>query len=255
MRRRERDCRLSPDGWLISLDDARSFLADRGLLSITPSCWLPSIFGACAPNPDPTARGFGAMPADKWWWPGALAEMPGVRRTKLLRGKVLLMEDDLFKAVAPLCVLELDRAEQGAYGTDAQLLVAYLDQQGPGIVAQVKDALGFPSRSLARVRHQLEAVGAVISEDIELPAANGGHLHTSRLMRADQAVRGSGQAVDGALAHRRLLSAGVQAAVLATREEVAGWFAWPAADVIDGLLADATLREPAPGWLALTSDP
>jgi hypothetical protein len=193
------------------------------------------------------------MPADKWWWPGALSELPGVRRTKVLRGKVLLMDVDLFDTIAPLCLMELARAEEGAHGVDAQLLVACLDQEGPSILAHVKDVLGFPSRAMARARHQLESVGAVISEDIELPAANGGHVHTSRLSRVDQAVRDGGGAADVSSAHRRLLAAAVHAAVVAPRDEVERWFAWPAREVIDELLHDATLQVPARGWLTATS--
>ncbi len=195
------------------------------------------------------------MPAGKWWWPGALSELPEVRRTKLLRGKVLLMNDDLFESIAPLCVLELARAEQGAYGSDGQQLVAYLDQQGPSILGRAKDELGFPTRSMARVRHLLEAVGAVISEDIELPAANGGHLHTSRLLRVDQALRGrgGGGAADLSIAHRRLISAAVRAAVVAPRDDVERWFTWTAQEIIDELVEEGTLLVPARGWLALAN--
>src|SRR5260221_10942587 len=123
------------------------------------------------------------MPADRWWWPGALSEQPGVRRTKLVRGKVLLMVDELFAAIAPLCVRELARAEDGAYGHDGQQLVAHLDQQGPSILGDVRAALGFPPRAMARVRQQLEAVGAVITAENELPAARSGQRDTSRLAR------------------------------------------------------------------------
>ena len=59
-----------------------------------------------------------------------MSEQPGVQRTRLLRGKVLLMTDDLFAAIAPLCAAELARAEDGAYGTDGQQLVAYLVGHG-----------------------------------------------------------------------------------------------------------------------------
>jgi hypothetical protein len=224
------------------------------MLSTTPSCWLPSIFGACPPNPDPGARGFAAMPVHRWWWPGALSEQPGVRRTKLLRGKVLLLDDDLFAAIAPLCAMELARAEEGAYGTDGQQLVAYLDLQGPSILGQARDALGLPARSMARVRQQLEAVGAVISEDIELPTANGGHVHTSRLARVDQCLPllNSPDAVAPAL--RRLIAAGVRAAVVAPREDVERWFAWPAQEAIAALVDDGTLEVPARGWLARTAE-
>jgi hypothetical protein len=250
LERREHDCRLSSERWLATLDEARSLLDDRRLLSITPSCWLPSLFGACPPNPDPGARGFGAMPVHRWWWPGALSEMPGVRRTKLLHGKVLLMDEDLFAAIVPLRVLELARAEEGAYGTDGQQLVAYLDQQGPSILGQARDALGFPSRAMARVRQQLEAVGAVISEEIELPAANGGHVHTSRLARVDQCLPLSNSAGDVMNAHRQLICAAVRAAVVAPRGDAERWFAWPAQHVIAELVADGALSVPARGWLA-----
>jgi hypothetical protein len=193
------------------------------------------------------------MPADKWWWPGALAELPGVRRTKLLRGKVLLMDIGLFDSIAPLCLTELARAEAGAYGIDAQLLVACLDQQGPSILAQLKGTLGFPTRAMARIRHQLESVGAVISQDVELPAANGGHLHTSRLLRADQAAPDTSGGTDVSQAHRRLISAAVQAAVVAPRDEVERWFAWPAREVIDELVREAALHVPARGLLTTAS--
>jgi hypothetical protein len=190
------------------------------------------------------------MPVHRWWWPGALSEQPGVRRTKLLRGKVLLMDEDLFSAIAPLGMTELARAEQGAFGPDGQQLVAYLDQQGPSVLGQARDALGFPSRTMARVRQQLEAVGAVISEDIELPAANGGHVHTSRLARIDQCVRLLNSTNDLETALGRLMAAGVRAAVVAPRADVERWFTWPVQHVIAELLADGTLFTPARGWLA-----
>jgi hypothetical protein len=39
-------CRLTPDPALRSLDEADAFLADRGLLTRTPDCALPSLYGA-----------------------------------------------------------------------------------------------------------------------------------------------------------------------------------------------------------------
>jgi hypothetical protein len=247
---REHACRLSADRWLASLDEARAFLNDRRMLTTTPSSWLPSIFGACPPNPDPAARGFAALPADRWWWPGALAEQPGVRRTKLLRGKVLLMSDDLFTTIAPLCAAELASAEDGVYGTDGQQLVAYLDQQGPSILGEAREALGWPSRAMARVRQQLEAIGALVSEDVEVPTANGGHVHTSRLRRVDQWLPLLNRTGDDGSAHRHLIAAGVHAAVVAPRNDVERWFAWPAQEAITQLLDDGTLHVPARGWVA-----
>jgi hypothetical protein len=251
---REDRCRLVPQRWLTTLDEARAFFADRRMMSLSLTSYVPSLFGACAPNPDPTARGFAALPPDKWWWGSALCEFPEVRRTKLLRGKVLLLDAALFEAISPLCLAELTRADDGAFGRDAQLLLAYLDQEGPKLVAEVKAALGFFPRELAKLRQGLEAVGALLSEDVEVPARSPhGHIHTSRVFRFDQAA---GLAVensaDRARAHRQLLSTAVRAAVVAPREDVQRWFSWPAKGVIEALLDEGTLEVPTAGWLAST---
>ncbi len=40
-------CRLTPDRALATLEEAEAFLLERGLLTLTPDCALPSRFGAC----------------------------------------------------------------------------------------------------------------------------------------------------------------------------------------------------------------
>ena len=39
--------RLTPDRALQTLDDAEAFLRERRMLTLTASCSLPSLFGAC----------------------------------------------------------------------------------------------------------------------------------------------------------------------------------------------------------------
>jgi hypothetical protein len=248
--RRAFACRISPDRWLETLDEAHAFLADRQMLTITASSSLPSVFGACAPNPDPLARGYASWPPDKWWWPGALTEDAGVRRTRLAGGHVLLVTSGLFASIAPLCLHELARADAGEYGADAQHLVRFLDSAGATVLGDARAALGWSSQTMARTRTTLESVGAVMSDDIEFPARKGGHIHTSRLSRVDQLVGADPAASDDA-AHRQLLRSAVRAAVVAPRKEVERWFAWPATAVVDALLSEGHLDLIDNHWLSV----
>jgi hypothetical protein len=91
--RRARECRLTPDRALETLDDAEAFLRERGLLTRTADSALPSLFGAC--HEEPYARGsqgFGLWPATKWPWFGELAER-GYLVLKVHRGKSVMVTD------------------------------------------------------------------------------------------------------------------------------------------------------------------
>ena len=67
-------CRLTPDRALRSLAEAEAFLRDRGLLTRTADCALPSLYEACHEDPyKPGSPGFAAWPATKWPWFGELA--------------------------------------------------------------------------------------------------------------------------------------------------------------------------------------
>jgi hypothetical protein len=62
--RRAFECRLTADRALASLAKADAFLRDRGLLTRTPDCALPSLHGACHEDPyQPGGHGFAAWPA------------------------------------------------------------------------------------------------------------------------------------------------------------------------------------------------
>jgi hypothetical protein len=248
--RRDHECRLTPDRWLTDLGEARAFLADRRLLTTTPSSHLPSLFGACEPVADPQARGFARLPADKWWWDGALTDSGGVARLKVLRGKVLLLDEELTPLVDPLCRASLRRAERGDLGQDAKTLAKHLAATGPLLLEDARSELGWDAAKMRRVRKETEPFGVVVSEEATLDAANGGHLHTSRLLRWDHtAWCGSGQD-DPATALQHLFEVAVGAAVAAPTAEAQRWFSWPTpADMAARLVEAGRLRVPVPGWL------
>jgi len=65
--RRGFQCRLTPDRVLGSVDEAEVFLRDRGLLTRTADCALPSLYEACHEDPYKIGgAGFAAWPATKW---------------------------------------------------------------------------------------------------------------------------------------------------------------------------------------------
>jgi len=87
--RRGFECRLAPDRALRTIDDAEGFLHDRGLLTRTTDCALPSLYEACHEDPyQPGSPGFGTWPATKWPWFGELAGR-GYLATGVHRGKNL----------------------------------------------------------------------------------------------------------------------------------------------------------------------
>jgi hypothetical protein len=220
--------RLTPDRALDTLDDAAEFLRDRGLLTLTPSCSLPSLFGACHEPPyREGARGFGSWPRTKWPWSFELRQRPGVLWTKLLRGHGLFLSDATALIVDPLCRGELRRAEEEAYGDEARRLVEHL-RHGPALLEDLRDELGLDVRP---ARRRLERVGAIVSRDV----FGEGHANTSELLRWDDAhpARGEGTLDD-------LIEAAVRAAVEAPEREVRSWFPWRADT--DRLVAEGRLR-------------
>jgi hypothetical protein len=230
----------------VDLDDAEHFLEDRHLLTLTPDCTLPSLFGACAPVSDPKARGFATWPEDKWWWDGALADRAGCTKTKLHRGKVLFLDARAVEAVDGLCREEEICARAGSYGSDAERLVAFLDAVGPVLLDEVKANTVLDTKALRRARAQLEPRGAVVSREVTVDAASGGHRHASELALWSQ--RQLKVAPGGDLSELAQLA--VRAAVLVPRAEVRNWFVWPITNsIIDELVDGQRLFEPRPGWL------
>lgn len=164
-RRRIEVCRLHPSHALGDLVDAEAFLHDRGLLTLTPCCSLPSLFGACHEEPyKPGSRGFGQYPKTRWWWGDALGESDGVTATKLHQGKSLYLSPRILKLVDPLCRTELARAEAGELGDQARTMVSHLASAGPSTTDDLKTELDLTTRDFQKVRRGLESRGAILSD-------------------------------------------------------------------------------------------
>jgi hypothetical protein len=249
-RRRDFECRLTPDRALDSLPDAGAFLADRGLLTRTADCALPSLYEACHEEPyQAGGRGFASWPATKWPWAAQLAELDGVHALGIHRGKTILLSDELLALADPICRAELARMERE--DPDWARLLAHLADTGPALAEDVEFELGLKHKELRSWRSPLERCGALVSREVTEPAASGsGHVHRSQLARWDHAYpEPSGRPADVVA----LLGAALRAAVLAPERDLVRWFSWrwllpadPAGELVDRGLA----VRPAAGWLA-----
>ena len=223
-RQRAHARRLGPQRALRTLDEARAFLDDRGVLTLTPDCALPSLFGACHEEPYSEAPGFGQWPKTKYWWASALAERPGIHRLRIHRGKALLVAERVARLADPLCRAALAAAEGGPHAR----LVAHLAAAGPSLLPELKEELGLDPNGLRKARGAVERAGAVVSREVVLEP----HRHTSELCRWDQlfpeAVSGGG--ID------ELVLAGVAAAVVAPEREIPNWFTWPVRGTVERLV-------------------
>lgn len=240
-------CRLDPARALRSVDEAAEFLADRGMLTRTTDCALPSLFEACHQPPYRAGRGgFADWPETAYPWFWELALRDGVYELAIHGGKKLLVTEGVARLADPLCRAELARADGGT--GDPARLVRHLASAGPSAVADLKVELEWDAARLRRARRPLERAGAVVSHGVTFPGAESGHLHSSVLARWDQVMRerSSGSLED-------LIVAAVRAAVLAPEAEVGSWFSFTEradAALIDALVSGGRLVRPTPGWLS-----
>jgi hypothetical protein len=239
-------CRLTPDRALESLEDARAFLQERGLLTRTPDSALPSFFEACHEEPyAPGTPGFGSWPRTKYPWYFELAASPDVHELKVHNGKSILFTDETLPLVDSICRGELERMEQ--HDEWARLL-RHLADAGPSAPEDLQAELGLKPKELKSLRHPLERRGAVVSRTLRIDLPGGGHRHTSELVRYDDAypetLNGGGIA--------ELVVAAVRAAVVAPEREVGRtWFSWRMPeDLVDRLVSEGRLERPAAGFLA-----
>jgi hypothetical protein len=237
--RRAFECRLTPDRALESLDEAEEFLLDRGLLTRTADCALPSLFEACHEEPyAPDSPGFGQWPRTKFPWFGELGAR-GYPVVAVHRGKNLLVTPEVARLLDPICRAELERL-----GNDP--LLRHLAEAGPSELEDLQLELGLKPKELKDLRSPLERCGAVVSRSIVYEEP---HRHTSELRRWDQLF--PEPAEGGGL--EELVVAGVRAAVLAPEKEVARWFSWQwywEDGLVDRLVEGGRLVRPEPGWLA-----
>lgn len=248
--RRDYQCRLTPDRALESLDQAREFLRERGLLTRTADCALPSLYEACHEEPyQAGGRGFASWPATKWPWAHELSERPDVHSLDIHRGKTILLSDELLALADPICREELARMEREDPGWRRLLL--HLADAGPSVADDVEVELGLKHQELRALRSPLQRCGALVARSVLLPAREGdGHLHRSELARWDQAYPRPAAGPPDIVA---LLGAALRAAVLAPEKDLVRWFSWRwllPADLPGQLAARGLATRPAPGWLA-----
>jgi hypothetical protein len=243
LERRERHCRLVPELALRTLDEAESFLRDRGLLTRNPSLSLPSLFGACHEQPYKAGSGgFGEWPRTKWPWSFELARRPGVVAPKIHRGKTLYLSPATARLADPIIRAELDRTRDAA--ADWARVLDHLADAGPSTADDLVVELGLGRRELRAARVPLERCGVVV-----------GRWEDERnvLYRWDQlGVERSDAPPDLA----PLVVAAVQAAVVVPDREPARWFSWRWRwddGLLDRLVDDGRLVRPGPGWLAAPS--
>ncbi len=238
--RRAFECRLTPDRALQSLDEAEEFLLDRGLLTRTADCALPSLFEACHEEPyAPDSPGFGQWPRTKFPWFGELGAR-GHPIVAVHRGKNLVVAPAVVGLLDPICRAELERL-----GDDP--LLRHLAEAGPSELEDLQLELGLKPKELKALRSPLERCGAIVSRSIVYEEP---HRHTSELARWDQIV--SEPVEGGGLAE--LVVAGVRAAVLAPESELTKWFSWRwywEDDLVDRLVGEGRLVRPEDGWLAV----
>lgn len=261
--RRERACRLTPDLALQSIEEAHAFLLDRGMLTRTPDCALPSLFLACHEQPYLAGgHGFASWPATKWPWAAELAERADVHSLRIHRGKTIWLTGDTLALADPICRAELARMENADPGWHR--LLAHLADAGPSLAEDVQTELGLTASGLRALRSPLEQCGALVSRSVILPARGGGHAHGSELARWDQAYPADreGHRTTRAPAAEQpspadslagLLAAAVRAAVLAPEPELGRWFSWRwlfSAELVDRLVDDGQVIRPEPGWVA-----
>jgi hypothetical protein len=159
--RRAYVCRLTADRALQTLDDAAAFVGDRGLLTRTTDCALPSLHEACHEEPyRPGAGGFGEWPRTKWSWGFELARRDDVFALKIHRGKTLFLGAEVAELADPICRAELERME----GADERwaLLLRHLGNAGPSLAEDVQRELHVTPKELKSIRYPLERCGALV---------------------------------------------------------------------------------------------
>lgn len=241
--RRAIECRLVPGRALRSLDEADEFLRDRGLLTRTTDCALPSLYEACHEDPyRPGRPGFATWPAEKWPWFGELAGR-GYLATSVHRGKNLLVSSEAAALLDPICRAEIERMR--GFDRDWRRLLDHLAATGPSSIDDLRTELGLKRQELKALRSPLERCGAIVSRSAEV-TTGATEQHSSVLARWDQAwPAGGGTGSGPGEALRDLVVAGVRAAVVAPEAEPRRWFSWQwywTGTLIDDLVRAGRLR-------------
>ena len=255
---RDFECRLASSRALHELEDAIGFLEDRGMLTLTADCAIPSLFAACHEPPyREGAHGFASWPATKWWWGSALQRVDGVTTLKIHNGKNLFLSKRLLALVDPICRGELQRfLARPTTSEQDQLtrrLLHHLEAVGPSSLESLQLELGLHSRALRALRYPLERCGALVRRP---PATveDEESISSSELWRYDQlVVEPLAPGRDPADSLEDLVAEGVVAAVLVPERELARWFSWRwyvRPDMVDRLVRGGRVRRVGDGQVA-----
>ncbi len=241
--RRAFECRLTPDRALRTLAEAEAFLRERGMLTRTADCALPSLYEACHEDPYRAGSpGFATWPATKWPWFGELTGR-GYRVSAVHRGKNLVVSHDVARLLDPICRAEIERMRAADPGW--RRLLDHLAAAGPSTIDDLRTELRLKRQELNALRAPLERCGAIVSRSLQVTAGQG-HAHASELARWDQAHPGDGDAdADPRPALADLAAAGVRAAVVAPERELRRWFSWQwywSDALVGSLVLDGRLR-------------
>lgn len=245
--RRRYECRLTPDRALETIEEAEDFLRDRGLLTRTPDCALPSLFEACHEEPYAADKpGFGQWPRTKWGWSFALPNRPGVYAPKVHhRRKTLYVSEETARIIDPICRAEIERMRAEP---DWGRVLDHLAAAGPSTSEDLKTELGLKPKELKAILYPLELCGAIVARAVE--PDDDGMVEGFEYARWDQ-VFTEPAAAEGGL--DRLIATAVRAAVVAPEREVSRWFAWRwrfDSELLERLVSDGRLVRPEPGWVA-----
>jgi hypothetical protein len=247
LERRNRLCRLTPDRALETLDEAHAFLCDRGLLTRTTDCSLPSLFEACHEEPyAPDKPGFGQWPRTKWGWSFALAKRPGVYALKIHhRRKTLYANEEVARLLDPILRAEIERMQEN---DEWAVVLDHLADAGPSTSEDLRTELGLKPPELKKLLYPLELCGIVLVRALE-PDENG-MVEGFEYVRWDQVYP---EPAPGDASLDELVMAGVRAAVVASEREIPRWFAWRwrfEPDLVERLVSEGRLERPERGWIA-----
>ena len=238
------ECRLTPDRALDTLDDAAAFVRDRGLLTRTTDCALPSLHEACHEEPYRAgAGGFGEWPATKYVWGFELARREGIYALKIHKGKTLFLSEEAAALADPVLRAEIERME--AEDERWALLLRHLGEMGPSLTEDIQRELDLKPKELKSIRSPLERCGAVVTRFFRVEDD-----WVTELVRWDQ-LRPE-PSPDGGL--DELVVAGVRAAVVCPDREPKRWFSWSWRwddGLVDRLVDEGRLVRPERGWLAI----
>jgi hypothetical protein len=241
--RRAYECRLTPDRALETLEDAAAFVRDRGLVTRTTDCSLPSLHEACHEKPyKPGAGGFAEWPATKWPWGFELARRDDVHAVKIHRGKTLFLSADAARLADPVCRAEIARMEAENEGW--ALLLRHLGNMGPSLTEDALRELDLKPKELKAIRTPLERCGAVVARFFKVDDDWVTELARWDQIHPNASTRGG---LD------EFVVAGVRAAVVCPEREPSGWFSWTwlwQDELIERLVDEHRLTRPEPGWLA-----